>query len=125
ALGIGEAIHTFEMLFPSVVPGASSKIDDYSLELLQEFPTLILSGFSWHSKADAEALIKEYLKGGGKVIVDLTGVQEDILSKRPKFFDVYGEPVSLYIPPALRRPPETLTLRSSYHSLRTGPGPPS
>ena len=83
------------MLFPQILVASSPRIDDYSLDDLQQFPTLVLAGFSWKNKSDAEDLIRRYVVEGGNAIVDLTGVPEETFSRRPKFLGVYGEPLSL------------------------------
>ena len=111
ALGIGRGSRYMAMLFPEILTASSPRIDDYSLEDLQRFPTLLLSGFSWKNKRDAEELIRRYVAGGGNAIVDLTGVPEETFSRRPKFLGVYGEPLSLDGPPRLIKDGASLTLR--------------
>jgi uncharacterized membrane protein len=95
-LGIGQGAQMLQLAFPHISNGASQRVDDYSLEFLQRFPTLFLSGFSWNHKGVAEELIADYVSGGGKVIVDFTAVPVDPFSQRPEFLGAYGEPVSLY-----------------------------
>ena len=112
ALGIGDGADSLALLFPQMAIGSSPRIDDYPLELLEEFPTLFLGGFSWKDKADAEDLVAKYVASGGRAVVDLTGAPEGVLSKRPKFLGVYGEPVIFYSPPPLWRGEEQLRLRS-------------
>lgn len=111
ALGIGEGTRHLAMVFPEILVASSPRIDDYSLEDLQQFPTLVMAGFSWKSKHQAEELIRGYVKGGGNAVVDLTGVPEETLSRRPKFLGVYGEPLSLDRPPQLIKDGATLALR--------------
>jgi uncharacterized membrane protein len=111
ALGIGEGTRHLAMLFPKILVAASPRIDDYALEDLQRFPTLVLAGFSWNNKSDAEELIRRYVDGGGNAIVDLTGVPQETFSRRPKFLGVYGEPLSLGGAQQLRTGSGILTLR--------------
>lgn len=110
-LGIGEGTRYLAMLFPEILVASSPRIDDYNLEDLQRFRTLVLAGFSWKNKRNAEELIRAYVEGGGNAIVDLTGVPEDTLSRWSKFLGVYGEPLSLDQPPILLKDGAGLTLR--------------
>jgi hypothetical protein len=76
------------------VVGGSDYLDDYDQSFLGQFDQLFLSGFQWRSRKDAEQMVKDFLDAGGqRVVVDLTGTPEDVLSRRPKFLGVYGEPV--------------------------------
>lgn len=93
-LGIGRGTENLALIFPQVVVGSSEYLDDYDQSFLGQFDQLFLSGFKWRSKKDAEQMVQDFLDAGGKrVVVDLTGVPNDVLSRRPKFLDVYGEPV--------------------------------
>ena len=92
-LGIGNGANNLAILFPEIVVGSSSKIDDYDPEFLDMFDILILSRFSFGSRGRAEEMIKEFAATGKKVIVDITGAPLDPLSREPKFLGVYGEPI--------------------------------
>ncbi len=92
-LGIGDGANNLAILFPEIVVGSSSKIDDYDPEFLDMFEILILSRFSFGSRSRAEDMIKEFVSTGKKVIVDITGAPLDPLSREPKFLGVYGEPI--------------------------------
>ena len=106
-LGIGGGSSSLSLLFPEILVASSQYIDDYALEDLQRFPTLVLAGFSWRNLENAESLVTEYANQGGRVIVDLTGVPMEVFSRRPKFLGVYGEPVSLYAAPVIEYGPES------------------
>ena len=110
ALGIGSGARSLALLFPELLVGKSDRIDDYDPKVLNAFPTLVLSGFSWSDKSRAEKLVREYASQGRRVIVDLTGVPEEVLSKRPKFLGIYGEPLSLYSAPTLSQAGQQITL---------------
>jgi hypothetical protein len=92
-LGIGDGANNMAILFPEIVVGSSSKIDDYDPEFLDTFDILVLSRFSFGSRGRAEDMIKEFASTGKKVIVDITGAPLDPLSRTPKFLGVYGEPI--------------------------------
>jgi uncharacterized membrane protein len=94
-LGIGKGAQNLAYLFPSLILGASPKVDDYDLEHLMRYETIVLSGFYWHDRQTAEQLIEQVSRNGVKVIVDLTGVKEDPLARIPRFLGVWGEAVIL------------------------------
>lgn len=92
--GIGRGAQNLALLFPEVVVGESEYLDDYEPEFLQQFDQLFLSGFKWHNREQAEAGVLRFMEQGGeRVVVDLTGVPTEALSRQPKFLDVYGETV--------------------------------
>ena len=73
----------------------SSYIDDCSLEKLEQYSMLILSGADWHSKKQAEKLISDYAVSGGQVFIEMAGMPPNVLAKQPEFLGVYGEAVSI------------------------------
>lgn len=75
-----------------VIQGNSTFIDDYDLDFLKHFDSLVLYGFGYHDKKKAEALIKKYAKGGGKVIIDFQGIEKGRLEDLPYFLGVTGIP---------------------------------
>ena len=95
SFGIGRGAQNLAYIFPSLILGTSSKVDDYDLEHLMRYETIVLSGFDWHDRQTAEQLIEQVSRNGVKVIVDLTGVKEDPLARIPRFLGVWGEAVIL------------------------------
>mgnify|MGYP005847739755 CR=1 FL=1 len=76
----------------SMLEGGSVYLDDYDLEFLQQFPTIFLYGFGYRDKYQAEALAKEYVKRGGKLIIELFGMENSQLEENPDFLGVIGFP---------------------------------
>lgn len=95
ALFIGKQAGLLAMRFPGAEVGYSNYLDDYAQGYLQKYSLIVLSGAEWHIQSRAEKLAVEYAQSGGRLIVDLAGAPKSILSKQPKFLDVYGEPVVL------------------------------
>jgi len=95
ALGIGSGAQNLAYLFPGIILGTSPSVDDYNLEHLMRYQTVVLSGFDWHDRETAERLIIQAARNGVRVIVDLTGVKEDPMARIPRFLDVWGEAVIL------------------------------
>ena len=94
-LVIGKYGGTIALQFPEVEMALSSRIDDCSLEKLEQYSMLILSGANWHSKKQAEKLISDYALSGGKVFIEMAGMPPNVLAKQPEFLGVYGEAVSI------------------------------
>ncbi|HEX5501928.1 MAG TPA: 6-pyruvoyl-tetrahydropterin synthase-related protein [Thermomicrobiales bacterium] len=90
-LGIGEGTRVWAGDFPRIVRGRSDFVDDYTLDELRAFDRIVLSRAQWHSRAAAEALIRQYAAGGGQVIADLTGSPDDPLTRAPRFLGVDAE----------------------------------
>jgi uncharacterized membrane protein len=95
ALGVGRTASPYAYIFPQIILGTSHYVDDYSLQELQRFPILILSGFAWHHREKAESLVQQVAEAGTQVVVDLTGTPDDPLARIPHFLGVWGERVML------------------------------
>ena len=52
-------------------------IDDYTLDELEEFDTILLYGYSYHDKTKAWNLLEQYAENGGNLIIE-TGYSADI-----------------------------------------------
>jgi uncharacterized membrane protein len=90
-LGIGQGAQNLAYLFPSIILGTSTRVDDYSLDHLLRYKTIVLSGFEWDDRQQAEQLVEQVARQGVRVIVDLTGMKTDPLARIPRFLDVWGE----------------------------------
>ena len=90
-LGIGDGANNLALLFPEVSVGSSTNINDYDPEFLDQFEVLVLSRFTYDQRKAAEDVIVDFVSGGKRVILDLTGAPLDALSRQPKFLGIYGE----------------------------------
>jgi uncharacterized membrane protein len=99
ALGIGRGAQNLAYLFPAMIVGSSTQVDDYTLGELTHYDTLFLSGFGWHNRDTAETLIRQATEANVNVVVDLTGVPDDPLARIPRFLDVWGEEIVLPLEP--------------------------
>jgi len=95
AIGIGNGAQNLAYLFPQIILGTSAKIDEYDLRDLTKYRLLVLSGFTWRDREKAEDLVKEVMAAGVRVVIDLTGVQEDPVARIPRFLGVWGERIIL------------------------------
>lgn len=92
-LGIGTGANNAALIFPQIVVGSSTNIDDYPREFLDLFDVILLSRFETGSRSGAETLVKELAESGKRVVIDMTGAPTSPFSRQPKFLDVYGEPI--------------------------------
>jgi uncharacterized membrane protein len=94
-LGIGPGAQNLAYVFPGLIVGTSPRVDDYDLEQLMRFETIVLSRFDWHDRETAERLVIQAARNGVQVLVDLSGVKADPLARIPRFLGVWGETVIL------------------------------
>ncbi len=101
-LGIGRGVHNLALLFPEIVVATETRLDSYDVKFLSEFDTLVLSGFDWNSKRDAEEIVAALASRGKRIVIDLTGTPPDVLSRIPNFLGVYGERIIAPEQPVIR-----------------------
>lgn len=94
-LVVGKYAGMIALQFPEVEMGSSKYIDDYQLEYLKKYPTVIFTGAEWRSKTKAEKIVTDYTASGGRAFIELAGMPKNVLAKQPEFLGVYGEAVSL------------------------------
>jgi uncharacterized membrane protein len=95
AIAIGHTAQNYAYLFPQIITADSPYLDEYTFEELSQYKTLILAGFSWHNRANAESLVIDLAQSGCHVVIDLTRSRQNPLSQQPNFLDVWGERVIL------------------------------
>ncbi len=93
-LAVGATAGISATLFPQIEIGRPI-LDSYTVDELARYDTVLLTGVEWKSKARSEALVEEYVKRGGQVVVDLTKFPADVLSGQPSFLGVRAIPVEL------------------------------
>lgn len=76
----------------TALEGGSEFLDDYDQEFLKHFDTVTLYGFSYHDKTKAEAIAREYVKGGGNLVVEMFNMGTSPLAEGPNFLGVTGLP---------------------------------
>ena len=94
-LVIGKYGEMVKAMFSEVEQGESSYLDDYSLEYLKNYSSVLLAGVDWRVKTKAEKTLKGYAVSGGRVFIELSGMKDHVLSGTPRFLGVDGELVSL------------------------------
>jgi uncharacterized membrane protein/6-pyruvoyl-tetrahydropterin synthase len=104
---IGKFAPNWARLFPAIATGTDTQIDKYSFQDLEPYRAVIISGAVWEDRTKAEDLVSRLAAAGKTVLVDLEGLPEDVLSRRPVFLGVTGEPVLVYRAPELFKPGDT------------------
>lgn len=93
---IGEFAGNIVPLFPSLRLGNSQYIDEYTLQDLENYKTIVLTGFKYHDKKQAEEFIKNLASKGKRIVIDLTDNVSDDLTKQTEFLNVFAQPVKLH-----------------------------
>jgi uncharacterized membrane protein len=91
-LAIGKYVTNVSVLFPWVVEGNSSYIEDYDKKYLSLFDEIILYGFAYRDKEKAENIISDFVKNGGTVIIDMSGVKGEWWEQDISFFNISTVP---------------------------------
>lgn len=99
SLGIGRGAQNLAFLFPQLIQGSRWKLDEYTVDELATYETLVLSGFQWNDRQRAEELVQHLAQAGVRVVVDLTGVPDDPMAREPYFLGVWGEHIALAAEP--------------------------
>jgi len=71
-----------------ILESGSEYLDDYQIEFLKNFETVILYGFSYRDKAKAEEIAREYVAQGGNLVVELFNAGISPLADTPNFLGV-------------------------------------
>lgn len=95
ALGIGRNAQNLAYLFPQIILGTRVRVDDYTPDELMVYDTIVLSGFQWANRQQAEDIIRQVAEAGKRVVIDLTRSPDDPLAQEPHFMGVWGETILL------------------------------
>lgn len=95
-LAIGTTAALVPGILPSYHPGDKLMIDDYSVEELEQYDRIYLSGFFYDDKETAEALVRQVAADGVQVYIDMNRIPADPLTSRMTFLDVSAQPVTFY-----------------------------
>lgn len=92
-IGIGRYANTVSLYYPSFTIGNSVYLDEYTVADLKGYKTIFLSGFEYHDKEAAEKLVEGLKEAGTRVVIDITHIPSDVISKRKTFLGVTAEDV--------------------------------
>ncbi len=92
---IGKFAGNLILSFPEFIMGEDDYIDHYSVDELKDYKKIVLTGFKYDNKDNAEMLIQKLLDEGIEVFIDMTGQEGDMYSMRPEFMDVIAQPLNI------------------------------
>lgn len=95
-LAIGEHAYYIAYIYPSFGYGASDCIEDYTLEELEQYRKLYLSGFTYRDKEKAENMLKELSQKGTEIYIDMQHIPVNAISGKNEFMGVYAQFVQFY-----------------------------
>jgi len=87
-LVIGKHAMPVNAILEDAIQGQSIFIDEYDIDLLKRFDTIIFIGFSFQDKTKAESIIAELARSGKKVIIDMNGSNGSLLENNLNFLNV-------------------------------------
>ncbi|MCM1253733.1 MAG: 6-pyruvoyl-tetrahydropterin synthase-related protein [Clostridium sp.] len=90
-LAIGENAFYIAYIYPSFGYGASTCLEDYTIEELSQYHKLYLSGFTYRDKEKAENMLKELSTKGTEVYIDMQHIPINALTGKNEFMDVYAQ----------------------------------
>lgn len=90
-LAIGSYASQIAYIYPSFGWGRSDVIEDYTIEELEQYSKLYLSGFTYRDKEKAENMLKELSGKGVDIYIDMQHIPINRLSGKNEFMDVYAQ----------------------------------
>lgn len=94
-IGIGVYANTVSLYYPSFTVGNSEYLDDYTVEELSGYETIFLSGFEYRNKEAAEQLMYDVADAGTRIVIDMTHIPSNKITKRHTFLGVTAEDISI------------------------------
>ena len=92
-IAIGKSASEAAMLFPQFQEGTRENIEDYSLEELKQYDKVLLMGFSYNHRENAEHIIEELTKSNVKVYIDMSQAPIDPINNQREILEVSGQSV--------------------------------
>ncbi len=90
---IGKSASEAAMLFPQFQEGTRENIEEYSLEELKNYDKVLLMGFSYNHRENAEHMIEELTKSNVKVYIDMSQAPIDPINNQRELLDVSGQSI--------------------------------
>ena len=90
-LAIGDNASYIAYIYPSFGLGRSSCLEDYTIEELQRYQKLYLSGFTYREKEKAENMLKELSRKGTEVYIDMQHIPINALTGKNEFMGTYAQ----------------------------------
>lgn len=96
-LAIGESAYYIAYIYPSFGYGKSACLEDYTIEELEQYHKLYLSGFTYREKEKAENMLKELSRKGTEVYIDMQHIPLNAVTGKNEFMGVYAQFVQFHV----------------------------
>lgn len=90
-LAIGDNASYIAYIYPSFGYGRSNCLEDYTVEELQRYHKLYLSGFTYREKEKAENMLKELSRKGTEIYIDMQHIPVNALTGKNEFMGTYAQ----------------------------------
>lgn len=90
-LAIGDYASQIAYIYPSFGWGRSNVIEDYTIEELEQYEKLYLSGFTYRNKEKAENMLRELSGKGVDIYIDMQHIPINPLSGKDEFLGAYAQ----------------------------------
>lgn len=87
-IGIGSGTPLISQSFPAVEETDSDNLNDYSYEQLSQYKQVILDGFTYDDKTEAEELVLRLSEAGVKVVIYADGIPQEKKTQSQEFLGV-------------------------------------
>lgn len=77
AIAIGTSAHGLALQFPAFEEADSTNLDDYTYDELKDYDVVFLGGFTYSSRANAEALVSKLADHKVRVVIAADGIPSD------------------------------------------------
>lgn len=93
-LAIGTTAALVPLILPYYHPGDKLTIDEYTVEELEQYDRIYLSGFFYDNKEKAEQIVRSIAEAGVQVYVDMSRIPADPLTNRMTFLGTSAQPIT-------------------------------
>lgn len=90
-LAIGDNASYIAYIYPSFGLGRSNVLEDYTIEELERYHKLYLSGFTYRNKEKAENMLRELSGKGIEIYIDMQHIPVNALTGKDEFMGVYAQ----------------------------------
>ncbi len=97
-IAIGSSADKLAMLYPALEEGVSDNVEDYSLKELKKYKKVLLAGFSYNTKEEAEKMVAGLVSNGVQVYIDVSQPPFHGSNQKQEFLDVSKKVVAFQEP---------------------------
>ena len=90
-LAIGENASGIAYIYPSFGLGRSDCLEDYTVDELETYQRIYLSGFTYREKEKAENMLRELAEKGVQIYIDMQHIPINVLTGKNEFMGIYAQ----------------------------------